>query len=142
MAQSAGAENNLQLIPYVQEREHVVELFQQADVFASPADHENGVANVYVEAMACGCPVIAGNTGGAPEAVVDGETGVLVAPRDIDATCAALDQILGDGDAATAHEHGSSHGASKTISRKTSTSSACSRRIRRPSIGLKRNCND
>ncbi len=96
MAQRAGAENSLQLAPYVKEREGVIELFQQADVFASPADHENGVANVYVEAMACGCPVIAGNTGGAPEAVVDGTTGVLVAPRDADATCAALDRILGD----------------------------------------------
>lgn len=96
MARSAGAETNLQLTPYVQEREQIVELFQQADVFASPADHENGVANVYVEAMSCGCPVIAGNTGGAPEAVVDGETGALVAPRDADATCAALDRILGD----------------------------------------------
>ena len=96
MAQAAGAERNLELSPYVKERERVVELFQQADVFASPADHENGVANVYVEAMACGCPVIAGNTGGAPEAVIDGQTGVLVAPRDVDETCAALERILGD----------------------------------------------
>jgi glycosyltransferase involved in cell wall biosynthesis len=55
-----------------------------------------GVANVYLEAMASGCPVVASSTGGAPEAVVDGETGLLVEPGDVEATAAALDRVLGD----------------------------------------------
>jgi glycosyltransferase involved in cell wall biosynthesis len=46
--------------------------------------------------MACGCPVIASATGGTPEAVLDGHTGVLVPPDDLGALVAALDRILGD----------------------------------------------
>jgi glycosyltransferase involved in cell wall biosynthesis len=56
------------------------------------------VANVYIEAMASGCPVVASKTGGAPEAVADGESGLLVPPRDVDATATALDRIIGDSD--------------------------------------------
>ncbi len=95
---AAGASASVEHVPYVSDREAIVRYFQQADVFASPADHENGVANVYVEAMACGCPVIAGRTGGAPEAVVDKETGILVPPRDVDATTAAIESVLSSED--------------------------------------------
>jgi glycosyltransferase involved in cell wall biosynthesis len=95
-ARVEGAESNIEWIKYVKDREHLPEFYRQADVFASPADHEVGVANVYVEAMACGCPVIASKTGGAPEAVIDGETGILVPPRSVEATTIALDCILGD----------------------------------------------
>lgn len=98
LAKRLGVESNVEHVPYVKERDRVVQLFQEADVFASPADHENGVANVYVEAMACGCPVVAGNTGGAPEAVTDGQTGFLVPPRDVGAVTSALDRILSDTD--------------------------------------------
>jgi glycosyltransferase involved in cell wall biosynthesis len=55
-----------------------------------------GVANVYIEAMACGCPIVAANTGGAPEAVTPGETGFLVPPGDVDATAEALARIIAD----------------------------------------------
>ena len=97
-AAAAGAQENLERIPFVKDRETIVKLFQRADVFASPADHENGVANVYVEAMACGCPVVASVTGGAPEAVAHEETGLLVPPRDPEATAHAIDRLLaGDG---------------------------------------------
>lgn len=91
-----GVEKNVEIRPFVRDRHAIIELFQQADIFASPADHENGVANVYIEAMACGCPVIAGNTGGSPEAVLDGKTGFLVTPRDVQALTKAIDKILGD----------------------------------------------
>src|SRR5262249_32999266 len=67
---------------------------QSAHVFASPAQHETGVANVYVEAMSCGCPVVASTSGGAAEAVQDGQSGILVNPRDLEATTAALDPII------------------------------------------------
>ena len=95
-AHRGGVAKNLEIIPFVHNRDSIIELFQQADVFASPADHENGVANVYVEAMACGCPVIAGNTGGSPEAVIDGKTGFLVPPRDVQALTNAIEKILSD----------------------------------------------
>lgn len=95
-AQREGAESCLELLGFVKDRSELPGLYRRAHVFASPADHEVGVANVYVEAMACGCPVIACNTGGAPEAVRDGETGFLVPPRDVAATTAALERLLAD----------------------------------------------
>lgn len=95
-AAAAGAASSIEAVGFLQDRLAIVDLFQQADVFASPAEQEHGVANVYVEAMACGCPVIAGDAGGAPEAVTDGETGFLVAPSDVTAVAAAIDRVLED----------------------------------------------
>lgn len=95
-ARAAGAEASVEFHGFVADRSRLPEYYRRAHVFASPARHEPGVANVYVEAMACGCPVVASRTGGAPEAVVDGETGFLVPPDDVEATAAALDRILGD----------------------------------------------
>ncbi len=63
-------------------------------MFASPALQEHGLATVYLEALSCGKPVVACNTGGAPEAVIDGQTGLLVPPEDIDTLVSALDRLL------------------------------------------------
>ena len=89
-----GALANVQFIDFVNERHQLVNYYQNAHVFASPAKHEVGVANVYVEAMACGCPVVASTAGGACEAIIDGETGILVPPDNVDATVAAIDRII------------------------------------------------
>jgi glycosyltransferase involved in cell wall biosynthesis len=97
-AEAAGARENLDIVGFVQDRSALPRFYRRANVFCSPAHHEVGVANVYLEAMASGCPVVAGETGGAPEAIVDGETGLLVPVADVDATAAALDRILGDED--------------------------------------------
>jgi D-inositol-3-phosphate glycosyltransferase len=48
------------------------------------------------EASACGRPVIATNFGGFPEVVCDGETGLLVPPRDPARLAAAIDAIIND----------------------------------------------
>lgn len=95
-ARADGAEDALEILGFVGDRNALPELYRSATVFCSPAHHEVGVANVYVEAMACGCPVVASLTGGAPEAVDDGESGFLVPPGDVDATVAALERILAD----------------------------------------------
>ena len=50
-----------------------------------------GFGIVFLEAAACGVPAVAGRSGGSHEAVVDGETGFVVAPRDVDAVRAAID---------------------------------------------------
>jgi phosphatidylinositol alpha-1,6-mannosyltransferase len=49
-----------------------------------------------VEASACGLPVVAGNSGGIPDAVRDGETGILVPPEDPAALADAVCRVLTD----------------------------------------------
>jgi phosphatidylinositol alpha-1,6-mannosyltransferase len=49
-----------------------------------------------VEASACGRPIVAGNSGGIPDAVRDGETGVLVPPEDPEAFAGAICRLLAD----------------------------------------------
>lgn len=73
-----------------------------ADVFAMPCRTRwfgtdvEGLGIVYLEAQAAGRPAIAGTSGGAPEAVLDGRTGTVVDGRDDDALVAALDRWLAD----------------------------------------------
>ncbi len=56
-------------------------LMASCDFFVLNSTHE-GFPHVVLEAMALGLPVIATAVGGTPEVVRDGETGVLVSPRD------------------------------------------------------------
>lgn len=59
-------------------------IYAAGDVFAMPCRTRNrgldveGLGIVYLEASASGVPVIAGNSGGAPDAVIDGQTGFVV----------------------------------------------------------------
>lgn len=55
-----------------------------------------GFGMVFIEAAACGKPVVAGRTGGAPEAVVDSTTGYLVDPLDLEEISEALIKLLTD----------------------------------------------
>jgi phosphatidylinositol alpha-1,6-mannosyltransferase len=65
--------------------------YHQAHIFVMPVREEQQAASVegfgivYLEASACSLPVIAGRSGGAIEAVRDGQTGYLVEPRDPEA---------------------------------------------------------
>jgi glycosyltransferase involved in cell wall biosynthesis len=92
-ARNEMAEANIEVHGFIG-RDRLPEFYQNADVFCSPSQYE-AFGIVYIEAMACGCPVIASATGGTPEAVVDGHTGILVPPDDAGALEAALDRILG-----------------------------------------------
>ncbi|WP_067830108.1 glycosyltransferase family 4 protein [Nocardia inohanensis] len=77
-----------------------------ADVFAMPSRTRGfgldveGLGIVYLEASAAGVPVVAGNSGGAPETVREGETGLVVNGRSTDSITEAIVQILSDRDAA------------------------------------------
>jgi len=50
------------------------------DVMVVPSRHEEPAANINIEAMASGIPVVATRTGGTPELIADGVTGILVEP--------------------------------------------------------------
>jgi glycosyltransferase involved in cell wall biosynthesis len=67
--------------------------YSAADVFAMPSLQDN-LPNTILEAMACGTPVAGFAAGGIGEAVVDGETGLLVPTGDFGALAAALQRIL------------------------------------------------
>ncbi len=64
-------------------------------VFARPSLSE-GFGNVFLEAMACGIPVIGTRTGGIPETVIHGRNGLLCEPGDKAGICGALGRMLGD----------------------------------------------
>jgi glycosyltransferase involved in cell wall biosynthesis len=76
-------------------RDDVPALLEQLDVVALPSWTE-GLPMVVLEAMAAGRPVVATPVGGTPEVVSDGETGLLVPPRDPQALAAALRRVLED----------------------------------------------
>jgi phosphatidylinositol alpha-1,6-mannosyltransferase len=72
------------------------------DLFAMPSRSRfgglevEGLGIAYLEASACGLPVIAGSSGGAPDAVVDGKSGVVVNGTDITAIAKTVIKFLRD----------------------------------------------
>ena len=81
----------------------LIPLLGSADVFAMLCRNrwagleQEGFGIVFLEAAACGVPVVAGRSGGSAEAVVDGQTGFVVEqPRDIASVVKALELLLED----------------------------------------------
>lgn len=78
--------------------------YAAGDVFAMPCRTRlggldvEGLGMVFLEASAVGLPVVVGDSGGAPEAVRDGETGYLVPGRDVGAVTRRLVELLRDPD--------------------------------------------
>lgn len=69
--------------------------FASADVFAFPSTTET-LGLVALESMASGVPVVGAAAGGIPFVIDDGETGLLVPPRDPEALTAAVTRLLDD----------------------------------------------
>jgi glycosyltransferase involved in cell wall biosynthesis len=88
----AGAEKHVNVIGYVPHHE-LPQHYAWCDVMAGPSTFEPGPGNIYLEAMACGRPVIACDSGGAPEVVLHEETGLLIAPGDLNALVSAVARI-------------------------------------------------
>jgi len=68
---------------FMGERDNVSEILKTFDIFVLPSLNE-GMSNTILEAMATGIPVIASNVGGNPELVIDGRTGFLFSPNDVE----------------------------------------------------------
>ena len=78
-------------------REELEPLYARAAVVACPS-HREGFGVACAEAMAHGRAVVASDVGGLRDLVADGETGVLVPPRDVAALRSALERVLADRD--------------------------------------------
>jgi len=82
--------------------------YDAADVFAMPCRTRRrgldveGLGIVYLEASAAGLPVIGGDSGGAPDAILAGESGYVVPGGDVAAVAGRLTQLLADPVAAAA----------------------------------------
>lgn len=74
-------------------RYDVPDLMRAADAFVLPSYREGMPVSV-LEAMACGLPVVTTDVRGCREAVVAGESGILVPPRDGPALARALDSVV------------------------------------------------
>jgi phosphatidylinositol alpha-1,6-mannosyltransferase len=85
-------------VPWAQLPAH----YAAGDVYAMPCRTRNrgldveGLGIVYLEASASGLPVVAGASGGAPDAVREGETGYVVDGRDLRALADRVATLLGD----------------------------------------------
>jgi phosphatidylinositol alpha-1,6-mannosyltransferase len=78
-------------------------LYAAADVFALCCRsrwgglEQEGFGIVFLEAAASGIPAVAGDSGGAADAVVDGETGIVVPdPTDVNVVAGSIDRLLAD----------------------------------------------
>ena len=78
-------------------RDDVPEILAACDVFVLPSIDEP-FGRVFVEAMACELPTIGTRTGGVPEIVLNGETGLLVAPHDPTDLAAVIVTLCRDAD--------------------------------------------
>jgi phosphatidylinositol alpha-1,6-mannosyltransferase len=76
--------------------------YAAGNVFAMPCRNRlgglevEGWGNVFIEAAACGRPVVVGDSGGARESLIDGETGVLVDGTDVHGVADAVADLLAD----------------------------------------------
>ncbi|MBL0930416.1 MAG: glycosyltransferase [Alphaproteobacteria bacterium] len=97
-AQAAGIGDRVKLLGA---RNDVPDLLAAADL-AVLASHEEGFPNAVLEAMAARRAVVGTRTGGIPEAIDDGKTGLIVPPRDPAALGAALVRLIADAPLRTA----------------------------------------
>jgi len=76
--------------------------YRAGEIFAMPCRSRlggfevEGWGNVFIEAAACGRPVVVGDSGGARESLVDGETGILVDGRNVARVAHAIASLLAD----------------------------------------------
>jgi phosphatidylinositol alpha-1,6-mannosyltransferase len=82
--------------------------YRAGDVFAMPCRTRRGGlevegwGNVFIEAAACGRPVVVGDSGGAREALIDGATGLLVDGTEVGAVADTVVSLLEDPERARA----------------------------------------
>ena len=103
----AGLTSSVRLVLDAQWRQ-MPEIYAASDVFALPCRtrrwglEPEALGIVFLEAAASGLPVIVGNSGGAPETLLDGESGYVVDPRDRGALIQRVLELVNDPELARA----------------------------------------
>lgn len=92
LIRQSGLEEEVIMTGFIADEE-VTDHYLLADVFAMPSKGE-GFGIVYLEAMACGLPVIAGNKDGSTEALQFGKLGTLIDPDSTEELFHALEFVL------------------------------------------------
>jgi glycosyltransferase involved in cell wall biosynthesis len=87
-----GLQNHVTLTGYLPERE-LHDHYNLCDLFVMPSRGE-GFGIVFLEALACGKPVVAGDEDGSREPLLDGELGTLIDPHDADGLAKAIVRLL------------------------------------------------
>ena len=87
-----GLEDKVIMAGFIPEEE-LVDHYNLCDVFVMPSKGE-GFGIVFLEALACGKPVIAGNKDGSRDAVLDGKLGILIDPDNMDQIAEAIINVL------------------------------------------------
>jgi glycosyltransferase involved in cell wall biosynthesis len=93
--QAAAAALPAGRVTFCGNRDDMAELFRACDVVVHAGTVE-GMPLGLIEAQSCGKPVIAYGVSGVPEAVLDGVTGLLAAPRDVTGLAGAVAKLVGN----------------------------------------------
>jgi L-malate glycosyltransferase len=85
-------------VTFVGNEANIVDFMAVLNVLILPSIQDEDFPNVTLEAMALAKPVIASRIAGTPEQVLDGTTGLLVEPRNVEQLAAAVFQLMDDAD--------------------------------------------
>ncbi|GAB3230378.1 glycosyltransferase family 4 protein [Algoriphagus aestuariicola] len=81
-------------VSYLGYRTDVPDLMRAMDIFVLPSTFQDPFPTVVLEAMASALPVVATDSGGSVEMVVDGETGFLIPVGNVDIAAEALEKLI------------------------------------------------
>lgn len=93
-------ENNAKIMKNVSDNE-LLHLYNSSDIFVLPSivdsqGNTEGLGVVLLEALACKLPIIGSDTGGIPDIIQDGETGLLVPEKDVSGLSNAILSLVED----------------------------------------------
>ncbi|MGI8992321.1 MAG: glycosyltransferase [Bryobacteraceae bacterium] len=90
LVRACGVENHVRFLGV---RRDIPQIMNAADAFVM-SSHLEGLPMVLLEASAAGLPIVATSVGGNPEIVVDGKTGFIVPPRNVESLAGAMERMM------------------------------------------------